>query len=279
MYKPSSNQLRYDINRSYYFLLEVNSHPAISSLGTQHSSADIAESKAIFPGEVFANTADFDNGIRQLLPRYDEMLDAIALCIPPNTQRILDLGCGTGEVSLKVLKHCPNAHVVAVDYSPRMLEFAQRKLEAAGYGQQWAGIEGDFGDWANHQLSIEDGFDACVSSLAIHHLTHEMKLKLFSRIRESLNPSGVFWNADPVVPESPILSEAYQNIREHWAAQQGTTLAEIRAKTGKSIPYGYSQPDQLATLDAHLQMLKTAGFEVVAVPWKYYGLAVFGGLA
>ncbi|WP_333433079.1 hypothetical protein [Microcoleus sp. MON2_D5] len=29
----------------------------------------------IFPGEVFVNTADFDTGIRRLLPKYDEMLD------------------------------------------------------------------------------------------------------------------------------------------------------------------------------------------------------------
>jgi len=232
----------------------------------------------IFPGEVFANTADFDQGIRQLLPNYDEMLDAVARCVSPQSQRILDLGCGTGGLSMKVLKSCPTAQVVALDYSPRMLEFASDKLETAGYApKQWTGIQADFGDWANHQLEIKDGFDACVSSLAIHHLTDEMKLRLFSRIRESLNPGGVFWNADPVLPESPALSEAYQSVREDWAAQQGASLAEIRAKTGKSTPYGYSNPDQLATLDAHLQMLKTAGFESVAVPWKYYGLAVFGG--
>lgn len=232
----------------------------------------------IFPGEVFANTADFDQGIRQLLPNYDEMLDAVARCLSPQSQRILDLGCGTGGLSMKVLKSCPTAQVVALDYSPRMLEFGSDKLETAGYApKQWTGIQADFGDWANHQLEIKDGFDACVSSLAIHHLTDEMKLKLFSRIRESLNPGGVFWNADPVLPESPALSEAYQSVREEWAAQQGASLAEIRAKTGKSTPYGYSNPDQLATLDAHLQMLKTAGFESVAVPWKYYGLAVFGG--
>ena len=232
----------------------------------------------IFPGEVFANTADFDQGIRQLLPNYDQMLDAVARCVSPQSQRILDLGCGTGGLSMKVLKSCPTAQVVALDYSPRMLEFASDKLETAGYApKQWTGIQADFGDWANHQLEIKDGFDACVSSLAIHHLTDEMKLSLFSRIRESLNPGGVFWNADPVLPESPALSEAYQSVREEWAAQQGASLAEIRAKTGKSTPYGYSNPDQLATLDAHLQMLKTAGFESVAVPWKYYGLAVFGG--
>lgn len=51
----------------------------------------------MFPGEVFANTADFDTGIRQLLPRYDEMLDVLVRCIPSTAQSILELGCGTGE--------------------------------------------------------------------------------------------------------------------------------------------------------------------------------------
>lgn len=247
----------------------MSSHPPMNTTS--------AQSPEIFPGEVFANTQDFDVNIRQLLPRYDEMLEAISCCIPPNSQRVLELGCGTGELSLLILKHYPSVQLVAIDYSPRMIEFAQSKLEKAGYGQQWTGIEGDFGDWANDQLSVGKGFDACVSSLAIHHLRDEMKLKLFRKISESLGLGGVFWNADPVLAESTALWEVYQSKREKWAAQQGITLAEVRAKTGKSIPRGYSQPDQLATLDAHLQMLKTAGFHSVEVIWKYYGLAVFGG--
>lgn len=251
----------------------MSSHPT----NPIQTPPDSAIPNSIFPGEVFAKTAEFDLYIRQLLPRYDEMLEAIARCIPSQAKRILDLGCGTGELSVKVLQRYRDVQVVGVDYSPRMIEFATAKLETAGYRQQWTGIEGDFGDWANHQLSVGGGFDACVSSLAIHHLTDEMKVKLFTKIRESLNPGGVFWNADPVVPESPILSETYKHIREEWCVKQGTTLTEVRTKTGKSIPYGYSQPDQLVTLATHLDMLKTAGFESVAVPWKYYGLAVFGG--
>ena len=233
----------------------------------------------ILPGEVFVNTADFDSGIRQLLPRYDEMLKAIANCIPPTAQRILELGCGTGELSLKILHRCPSAQIIALDYSPRMLEFAKHKIESAGYAARWKGIEADFGNWTNEpdKINIGIGFDAVVSSLAIHHLTNEMKLKLFQRIRESLNRKGVFWNADPILPESEAIAAIYQAVREEWAAFNGTTLAEIRAKIGNSAPHGYSHPDQLATLDNHLQMLKTAGFDTVAVPWKYYGLAVFGG--
>lgn len=236
-------------------------------------------STEIFPGEVFANTADFDSGIRQLLPRYDEMLNAIAHCIPPTAQRILELGCGTGELSLKILHRFPSAQIVALDYSPRMLQFAKHKIESAGYAARWTPIEADFGNWTNEpeRFNIGTGFDAVVSSLAIHHLTNEMKLKLFQRIRDSLNRRGVFWNADPILPESPAIAAVYQAVREEWAAFSGTTLTEIRAKIGKSTPQGYSHPDQLATLDNHLQMLKTAGFDPVAVPWKYYGLAVFGG--
>ncbi|MDZ8138507.1 MAG: class I SAM-dependent methyltransferase [Nostoc sp. DedQUE04] len=233
----------------------------------------------LFPGEVFANTADFDTGIRQLLPRYDEMLEVITRCLTSTSRRILELGCGTGELSLKILNRFPDSQVIALDYSPRMLQFAQDKITAAGYQQRWTGIQADFGDWADNpeNLDIGNEFDACVSSLAIHHLQDEMKLKLFERIAASLTQDGCFWNADPTLPESPALAEVYKAAREEWAVKQGINLTEIRAKRATSSSQGYSSQDQLASLDAHLQMLSKAGFKAVAVPWKYYGLAVFGG--
>ncbi|MCG6137775.1 MAG: class I SAM-dependent methyltransferase [Nostoc sp. LLA-1] len=233
----------------------------------------------LFPGEVFAKTADFDTGIRQLLPRYDEMLTVITHCLPRTTHRILELGCGTGELSLKILQRFPDAQVIALDYSPRMLQFAETKITAAGYQHRWTGMEADFGEWADNpkKLGIGSEFDACVSSLAIHHLDDQMKLKLFQQIAASLTQGGYFWNGDPVLPESPTLAEVYKAAREEWATQQGVPLTEVRAKLGTSSTQGYSSQDQLATLEAHLHMLTASGFKTVAVPWKYYGLAVFGG--
>ena len=236
------------------------------------------QSPEIYPGEVFADTVEFDSSIRQLMPRYDEMLDTVVRCVPSEVKQILELGCGTGELSLKLLEEFPEAKIIALDYSPRMIQFARSKIEQAGLSDRWRGIEMDFGDWANGTEAVET-VDACVSSLAIHHLTDIMKLQLFRRIRQSLNPGGVFWNADPVVQESGLLCEVYKQLREDWASGQGITLEDVRAKIGTSVPFGHSRPDQLATLEAQLDMLKTAGFSQLEVPWKYFGLAIFGGFA
>ncbi len=240
---------------------------------------DNLQSKEIFPGEVFTNTADFDFGIRQLLPKYDEMLEAIALCIPTTAKKIIDLGCGTGELSLKILQRCPEAMVMGMDYSPRMLDFAGIKIKAGGYSDRWSGIEMDFGDWANDEESDYIGikFDACVSSLAIHHLSDDMKLQVFKCVARVLRSGGAFWNADPVLPENEQIAEIYQTVRENWTRQQGTTLEQVRSQIGTSRDRGYSSQDRLATLSGHLSMLEEAGFKAIVVPWKYYGIAVFGG--
>jgi trans-aconitate 2-methyltransferase len=163
-----------------------------------------------------------------------------------------------------------------------MLAFAQDKLHRAGYGDRVTWLEADFGAWAD---DAKDGepltihrFDTCISSLAIHHLDDATKQKLFQTIRQQLQPGGCFWNADPVLPESLVLESIYQAARKAWAQQRGIDLAAVRSQIGTSVEQGYSGPDRLATLAWHLAALTQAGFTTTAVPWKYYGLAVFGGI-
>lgn len=247
-------------------------------------------SKTIFPGEVFADTGEFDRGIRKLLPRYDNMLDAIARCAGTSTEsgspsskpKIVEFGCGTGELTRQLLVRYRQAEVVAVDYSARMLQKAQAKMAAEGYDSRVSWIEMDFGAWADGAgeeltAAMGDGANACVSTLAIHHLSDEMKQKLFGRIFQNLKAGGCFFNADPTLPESEAVAGLYESVRQEWAASQGTTMEDIRAKIGNSQPYGYSGKDCLASLADQLQMLELAGFSPVTVPWKYYNLAVYGG--
>ncbi len=239
----------------------------------------MSQSTTIYPGEVFADTKVFDTGIRQLVPHYDQMLDAIAACVPSDARRLLDLGCGTGELSLKLLKRCPDAQLVAMDYSPRMIEMATAKLTKKQLNHRVICLQGDFGAWAAGEMREQIGtdFDGCVSSLAIHHLTDESKQQLFTCIGQNLKSGGCFWNADPILQESEQLQAPYLALREQWAQERGTTIASVRSQIGNSVPQGYSGQDRLSTLDAHLSMLKLAGFKTVVVPWRFFGLAIFGG--
>lgn len=177
---------------------------------------------AIYPGEVFADTSVFDTGIRQLLPYYDFLLDTLVACVPTEATHLLELGCGTGELSSRLLKHCPSARLVALDYSPRMVTTTTAKLRELGLVDRARVLEVDFGAWANGELSeeIDTGFDACVSSLAIHHLDDGMKKRLFGCISRNLKSGGSFWNADPVLLESR-LSDIYQQVREEWTRGRG----------------------------------------------------------
>ncbi len=232
----------------------------------------------IFPGEVFADTAAFDEGIRLLLPYYDEMLTAVVRGVPATATHILELGCGTGELSQRLLAHCPQAHLTALDYSPRMVTATQAKLQAHGYGDRFTCVEADFGDWALGQLNLpHTSFDACVSSLAIHHLNHAMKQQLFQAVYRSLAPNGWFWNADPTLATHPDLTAVYQSAREAWTASHSdTTLEAVRAQMGTSDRQGHSSQDQLATLADQLQWLQAAGFATTEILWKYYGITVYG---
>lgn len=223
----------------------------------------------IRPGEVFAHRGDFDQGIRTLLPHYDELLTALSRCVPPTAQRILDLGCGTGNLSARIRQRLPQVQITAMDYSPEMLMQAQQKLPPA----QTTFITADFGAWALDPQAFPPiaPVDACVSSLAIHHLSDAMKAQLFRQIFAHLRPGGCFWNADPVLAPHPWHATLYQRVR-----QEESAAAPIPAP-GTVVPCGYSRPDQLATLADQLDLLKAAGFEAVAAVWQWFGLAIFGG--
>ncbi|MCS7293429.1 MAG: class I SAM-dependent methyltransferase [Gloeomargarita sp. SKYBB_i_bin120] len=223
----------------------------------------------IRPGEVFASAQDFDQGIRALVPHYDEMLTALSLCVPPTAQRILDLGAGTGNVSLRLLQQFPQAHVILMDYSPAMLAQAQAKLPPA----QTTFITGDFGEWALHpdRFPAIEPVDACVSALAIHHLSDDMKGQLFRQILAHLRPGGCFWNADPVVAPHAYSAALYQRVR------QACSHAHPLPERGQTQPYGYSAPDQLTTVAKQLELLQAAGFVGVDVVWQWFGFAIVGG--
>jgi tRNA (cmo5U34)-methyltransferase len=211
---------------------------------------------------------EFDAIIRRLIPYYEQMLDALVVTLPFTQSQpihVIDLGCGTGTIARRIKDVYPHAQITCVDIAEKMLQIAQTKL----------GNDGD----ARYQLAnfeayeFDSAYDVAVSSLALHHLvSDDDKIKFYRKIHASLNPGGVFYNADVILGSNSHLQARYmEKWREYMRLQ--VSVEEIEQKW---IPQHYDE-DHPAKLMSQLAWLRDIGFAEVDVVWKYYNFAVYGG--
>jgi len=98
--------------------------------------------------------------------------------------RVLDLGCGTGTLTILTKQTHPDAEVVGLDGDPAVLEIARSKAKQTGVN-----ITLDQG--MAFQLPYPDNsFDRVFSSLVIHHLTTDDKQRTMFEIYRVLRPGG-----------------------------------------------------------------------------------------
>lgn len=210
--------------------------------------------------------AEFDELIVRLIPRYNEMIDAMIAVIPFQTDQplqVIDLGCGTGTVALRVKKQFPRARITCLDLAENMLALARAKLAA------YDGMEFVQGDFLAHPY--EGPYDVAVSSLALHHLqTDEDKQKFYRRLFGALTPGGVFWTADAALGATPALNQTYM---EKWKEymRRSMTEGQIEERFAKD-----AQEDRPAALADHFRWLEQAGFVAPEIVWRYFYCGVYG---
>ncbi len=168
--------------------------------------------------------------------------------VPASANRVLDLGSGDGRL-LRLVRACvPNAHFVALDFSPTMIEQLQQNF---GGDKQVHVITHDL----ENPLPALGDFDLVVSSFAIHHVAHERKRSLYQEIYGLLRSGGVFCNLEHV---------ASPNERLHLRFLE-------------SIGYTPEQEDKankLLDLETQLGLLSEIGFIDVDCHWKWRELAL-----
>lgn len=99
--------------------------------------------------------------------------------------RVLSLGCGIGDTELLLAPHV--AEVVGVDLSPAAVR--QARADAAQMGIANARFEQGTG--------AEGRFDVVIAIFFLHHLPDEELDRLPARLRQLLEPGGVFYSLDP----------------------------------------------------------------------------------
>ena len=105
-------------------------------------------------------------------------------------QRVLDLACGTGTLTLLMKLRMPEAEIIGIDGDPKILSIAKKKAR-----DREAAIRFDHG--MSFDLPYADGsFDRVVSSLFFHHLSEENKRRTLSEVERILKKDGELHVAD-----------------------------------------------------------------------------------
>ncbi|MHC4977032.1 MAG: class I SAM-dependent methyltransferase [Planctomycetota bacterium] len=198
---------------------------------------------------------EYDSLIRRAVPCYNEMLDALVTYLPENPTRILELGSGTGNLSLSLLERFTEATLVGVDVSARMLALTTTRARSRGWGDRWEEREATFED-----LVCEEGsFDLIVSSISLHHVKD--KPALFARVRSWLSESGEFWLADQMWT---AMDRSASHNWEHWKAycrEPGNcTEEELRGLIEHAEAHDHYEP-----MMSYLRTLEGAGFDPTSI--------------
>ena len=207
---------------------------------------------------------------------------------PTTAIRVLDMGAGTGGLSLELLTAYPKAQLVCQDFSEVMLIHARQRLKP--FSEQVIFAQSDLQNPAWLQVT-EGTFDAVLSSFVMHTIpnrTREIYRELFGRV----NPGGCLLNGDVFAPPGPVLERAY--LKARLIAYQATIKAETGV--GKSLAEAEQELRErrrnrgtyfsdrvrswsvgFSTLVNHLEWLSEAGFEEVDCLWKDMSRAIIGG--
>jgi ubiquinone/menaquinone biosynthesis C-methylase UbiE len=192
--------------------------------------------------------------------------------------RVLDIGAGYGALAVAVLLDRPLATAVCLDASDAMLKLGKERN--AHLMNRMSFIQGSLESAAWLQ-SVDENFDAVISSRALHHFTeHERRRDIFKEVFSLLRPGGCFINVDNVRAATDSLKERYRRARDEYlddfvrrSTGGQTNLADVRAAT----PSSYHGPHHNGYLEQELAWLKEAGFVDVDCFWKFTTMVVYGG--
>jgi len=154
---------------------------------------------------------------------HDELIEQARL--EPG-QRVLDVGCGTGSLAVRMRGANPQVEVIGLDPDPKALAIARRKAERAGVTVRF---EQGYGD----ALPFADAvFDRVTSSLMLHHLDLATRRGMLHELLRVLRPGGSLHLLDFGRSEERrdgLLAHLFhspENLRENSDPRVAAILAE-----------------------------------------------------
>ena len=195
-----------------------------------------------------------------------------ACAVTPDIRRILDVGCGAGNYTLKLLQTLGDAGAKVdcdlLDLSKPMLDRATKRVGEVTDGRISI-IQSDIRD-----IDLDEQFyDVIVAAQCLHHLRDDNEWKsTFRNLHRALRPGGSLWISDSISHES---SSIQQMVRTDWIAELTEQGGPAHAQ--KVMTY-VDYEDTPRPLKYQLDLMRHVGFDYVDVLHVNLRFASFGGV-
>jgi trans-aconitate methyltransferase len=202
----------------------------------------------------------YDSLIRRAVPRYDEMTTRLIEYLPAQASRIIELGCGTGNLTLQLLRRYPGATVSAVDAAAEMTSLTEERAKDAGVADRLRTFTARFEDVA--PFIAQGAADLVTASLSLHHV--QGKLPLYKSIRSWLVPGGTLAFADQLLGTTDAIQKKHWDLWLAFCREPGhCTEEEIATLEAHAAAH-----DHYVSLPDHFDMLTRAGFTDLDCTWR-----------
>jgi trans-aconitate methyltransferase len=180
--------------------------------------------------------------------RLRTMLDMVEALVG-TAPRVLDLACGTGTITARLLKRFPEATSTGLDLDPALLAIAEGTF--AG-DERVRFVTADLKDPDWPAKLPYDSYDAVLTATALHWLHREPLAALYGRIAELVRDGGVFMNADHMIDETTPQINAAESAQRHTRMEQARQSGAL----------GWAEWWQLAAKDPVLAEPTARRFEI-----------------
>jgi tRNA (cmo5U34)-methyltransferase len=185
-----------------------------------------------------------------------------------HARHVLDVGCGAGNYTLKLLECLPNLDVTLIDLSQSMLDRARERVSRATAGRITT-IRSDIRD-----VELPDGqFDVVLAAAVLHHLRADQEWRdVFAAFHRALRPGGSVWVFDLVESSIPAVQQLMRQ-------QYGEYLTRLKDEAYRDHVFAYvEKEDTPRPLLFQLDLLRQVGFAQVEVLHKNLCFAAFGAV-
>ncbi len=197
-----------------------------------------------------------------------ELCTEAAKYINPNAKDLLDVGCGAGNYTLKMLSKISDLNCTLNDLSMPMLLRAKERVSAETTGEVTI-IQDDM-----RKLTLPDhSFDVILAAATLHHLRDNADWEaVFTNMYRMLKPGGSFWISDLITHYSEPLNRLFQQRYSDYLDNLGGP--EYRKKVLDYVAY----EDTPRSINYQTDLLKKVGFKQVEILHKNSYFAAFGGV-